>query len=87
MSALAVEGELSIYRAAELKAALLDALAAGEALELDLSKVTEMDSAGVQLVLLAAREAKAAGRRFGIAARSPQVDEVLQLCGLEGISA
>jgi anti-anti-sigma factor len=87
MSSLAVEGELSIYRASELKAALLDAVASGDALELDLSKVTEMDSAGLQLVLLAAREAKAAGKCFGIAARSPQVDEVLQLCGLEGNSA
>jgi anti-anti-sigma factor len=87
MSAFAVEGELSIYRAAELKAELLDAVASGDGLDLDLSKVTELDSAGLQLVLMAAREAKAAGKRFGIAARSPQVDEVLLLCGLEGIAA
>lgn len=87
MSALAVEGELSIYRAAELKAALLGAVAAGDALELDLSKVNEMDSAGLQLVLLAAREARAAGKRFAIAARSPQVEEALQLCGLEGTAS
>jgi anti-anti-sigma factor len=87
MTTVSIEGELSIYRAAELKAHLLAAVESGDAVELDLSKVTELDSAGLQLVLLTAREAKSAGRRFAITARSPQVDEVLQLCGLEGIPA
>ena len=83
MSRLAIEGELSIYRAAELKGLLLSSLASDSALELDLAQVSELDSAGLQLVLLAAREAQAAGKGFGIAARSPQVTEVLRLCGLE----
>ena len=83
MSRLAIEGELSIYRAAELKGQLLASLASDPGFELDLAQVSELDSAGLQLVLLAAREARAAGREFGITGRSPQVTEVLRLCGLE----
>ena len=65
MSVLALEGELSIYRAAELKTALLGALDMADVdggFELDLSKVSEIDSSGLQLVLLAGREARSAGK-------------------------
>ena len=82
MSAFAIHGELSIYRAADLKAPLLAALEAEGELELDLSGVTEMDTAGLQLVLLARREAGACGKRMTLAACSEAVRDVLALCGI-----
>ncbi|UGQ45170.1 STAS domain-containing protein [Massilia endophytica] len=72
-SALAIEGELTIYRAAELKPVLLEA-AAGGALALDLSQVTEFDSAGLQLLLMAQRQAT-----LQLLAPSDAVCEVLAL--------
>jgi anti-anti-sigma factor len=77
--ALRIEGEMTIYRAGEL-AQLLEsaaaALPAGAPLELDLSGVTEMDCAGVQLLLASARTAAACGRTLRLALRSDAVDEV-----------
>ena len=87
MSVLAIEGELTIYRALQLKAELLAALAGGSELELDLSQVTEMDSAGVQLLLVALREASSAGKPLRVTGRSQAVAEVLHLCGLDAFAA
>jgi len=84
--ALRIEGEMTIYRAAELKGVLDDALAAAvagaQALILDLSQVTEFDSAGVQLLLVARREAERHGQALRLAACSPAVHEVFGLTGL-----
>jgi anti-anti-sigma factor len=79
---LAIDGELTIYRAAELKDVLLAPLMRHEALELDLSGVTEIDTAGVQLLLLARRTARAQGRSFGLLNNSPAVTDVLTLMNL-----
>jgi anti-sigma B factor antagonist len=77
-----IEGELTIYRAAELKQTLLAAVAANEAVEVDLSQVSEFDSAGLQLLLLAKREAGATGRSLRLVDHSPAVVEVLELFDL-----
>jgi len=77
---LRIEGEFTIYRAAELAEAMKASLAqvpSGGAFELDLSGVTEMDSAGVQLLLAARRTTDETGRALRVAARSPAVVEVL----------
>lgn len=76
--AFAIEGELTIYRAAELKPVLLEA-AAGEAPAVDLSQVTEFDSAGLQLLLVAAREAQGRGKPLQLLAPSAPVREVLAM--------
>jgi len=79
---LRIEGELTIYRAVELKQVLLAAVAANEAVEVDLSQVSEFDSAGLQLLLLAKREAGATGRSLRLVDHSPAVVEVLELFDL-----
>lgn len=86
---LAVEGEMTIYRAAELKPALLEAVRAHAAPALDLSAVTEFDSAGLQLLLMARREAARLGKPLRVAGASPAVRDVFTLLGmdLEGASA
>jgi anti-anti-sigma factor len=82
MTTLRIEGELTIYRAAELKQTLLAAVAANEAVDVDLSQVSEFDSAGLQLLLLAKREAGATGRTLRLVDHSPAVVEVLELFDL-----
>lgn len=80
---LAVGDEMTIYRAAELKPALLDAVRTHDAPALDLAAVTEFDSAGLQLLMMARREAAALGKRLDICAASPAVRDVFALLGLE----
>ncbi len=52
---LVVEGELTIYTAAEMKEKI-GALLNSASVEIDLSQVGEIDTAGLQLLLLARRE-------------------------------
>ncbi len=53
-----VTGEMTVYTASQIKQPLLDAIADGAAnVQLDLSGVSEFDTAGVQLLLLIHREA------------------------------
>jgi anti-anti-sigma factor len=82
---LRIEGELTIYRAAELREVLQGALAAVPergALALDLCAVTEMDSAGAQLLLAAHKSALASGRTLRVAGTSRAVDDVLTILRL-----
>ncbi len=77
-----VEGAMTIYEAAAVKEQLLAALARAPRLAIDLSRVDQFDTAGVQLLVLAQREAERAGKPVDLAARSSTVDEVLQRYGL-----
>ena len=73
---LKVEGELTIFRAAELKPLFLET---PELTEMDLSAVTELDTAGLQLLMLAKRTALAQGRELQFTGHSPAVLDVLAL--------
>lgn len=77
--AAAIEGELSIYTVADLKAEFA-ALAAGE-LEIDLSGVTDIDTAGLQWLLMAKRRA-GGGLRF--VQHSAPVLALIELARLAG---
>jgi len=79
---LCLEGELTIYRATELKQTLLAAAEASAAVEIDLSGVTELDSAGVQLLLLAKLTANAGQRELRLVSHSPAVLDVIELLNL-----
>ena len=82
---IAVEGELTIYRALELKDQLLAPLAeagATGAIEVDLSAVSEIDTAGVQLLMLARRDTVAGQRDWRLVAPSPAVVEAFELLDL-----
>lgn len=81
---LALDGELTIYRAAELRATLLGALAAGDGdLHIDIGGVTEVDSAGVQLLLAAQKSARARQRTLRLAGHSDALADVLRLLDLD----
>jgi anti-anti-sigma factor len=79
---LAVEGEMTIYRAAELHPVLLDAVRAHDAPQLDLSGVTEFDCAGMQLLLVARREARRLGKDLVLLGASPAVRDAFALLGM-----
>jgi anti-sigma B factor antagonist len=83
-AALRIDGELTIYRAAELKAALLAPLDPGVTLEVDLAGVTELDTAGLQLLMLAKQAAQANGGALTLAGHSAAVVDVFELLGLAG---
>lgn len=82
---LRLDGEISIYRAAELKQTLLAALEAPDGagtLEIDLSGVTELDTAGVQLLMLCKKVAQQKQRELRLAGHSPAVLDVFELFNL-----
>jgi anti-sigma B factor antagonist len=81
-SRLSIEGELTVERAVELKEALVVRLSEQARLEIDLSKVTELDTAGVQLLLLAKQTAEALGKELLLVEHSPAVREVFALLSL-----
>ena len=74
--------DLTIYHALGQKHALLEALDAAGELELDLAQVSEMDTAGLQLLMLAKREAGLANKHLSIVAHSPVVRQTLDFCNL-----
>jgi anti-anti-sigma factor len=75
---LAFDNDLTIYNAVDVKRQLLDAVRSRKTLELDLSRVGEMDTAGFQLLVMAKREAQQLGRTLRIVAHSPAVLEVIE---------
>lgn len=87
--ALRIEGEMTIYRAAELRQQMQPLLggAAKAPGAIDLSAVTEIDCSGIQLLALARRTATAAGRELRLDKPSPAVLEVFGLLGLDPLSA
>ena len=84
-SSVAIEGEMNIYHAMELKSVVMKALDEAEAVELDLSGVSEFDSSGLQIVLLACREAEKNNRKLSVKASSAPVDSVIELFCLGGL--
>ena len=79
---LAIIEDLTIYNAMAQKEQLISALQSSDALELDLSHVGEMDTAGLQILLLAKREAGLQHKDLSIIAHSPVVRQTLDFCNL-----
>lgn len=75
---ITVEGDLGIYHAAEIKRRLMDEIHAHPVVELDLSHVGEMDTAGFQLLTVAKRESERLGHVLRIVAHSTAVREVIE---------
>ncbi len=73
---------MTIYNAVELKEALSKAMAKFQHLEVDLANVTEIDTAGLQLLLLLKRESIGAQKTLHYAAHSPTVIEAIDVYNL-----
>ncbi|MEW6563646.1 MAG: STAS domain-containing protein [Pseudomonadota bacterium] len=81
---LAIEGEVTIYRAIELKEQILAAVAGAGEVEIDLSRVTEMDSSGLQIMVAAKLESILRGHRLSFSGHTQAVQQVIDLCELGG---
>ncbi len=81
---LRLSGQLRIESVLQAKPGLLDAVAAHDDLEFELSAVDGLDAAGVQLLLLAKREATRLGHQLRLVAHSPNVVELFELYQLAG---
>lgn len=68
-----LEGEINIALAAELKTLLLQTLACGKDLHLDIEGVSELDVTALQLLWAARRDARGAGLKFTMAGQVPPV--------------
>jgi anti-anti-sigma factor len=79
---ITLDGELTIYRAADLKVTVLDALRKTRVLEIDLSGVTELDTAGLQVLMLAKQTAAADQRELRLLQHSPAVVEIFEMLDL-----
>src|SRR6266404_97787 len=79
-----VQGNMTIYEAAAAKPALLGALAEATEMEIDLSSVVEMDTAGLQLLILVKRESLRAGKPVRLTGHSEASLDVLDRYNLSG---
>ena len=84
---LCMTGRLDAVSAPAVEQRLLQAARTGPGLVLDLAGVDYTSSAGLRLLLKAAKEAKATGHRFVLAAMRPTVLEVLTVSGFTSIIA
>lgn len=78
---LAIDGELTIYSVAELKAEFANLAPLFSEIEVDLSGVTEMDTTGLQLMLMAKR---IEGRHVRFVNHSAAVLQLLEMSNLAG---
>ncbi len=80
---LSIKDDMTIYNAASLRETLLGHCHSGtQELQLDLSGVNEIDSAGLQLLLLLKTEAQQRGFILRLLRHSEAVIEVLELLKL-----
>jgi anti-sigma B factor antagonist len=79
---ISLDGEMTIYRAADLKVTILEALRKTRVLEIDLSAVTELDTAGLQVLMLAKQTAAAEQRELRLVQHSPAVVEIFEMLDL-----
>ena len=78
-----VDVGMTIYTCGDLKTHLLEQFTAHpEASGIDLSRVVEFDTAGLQLLLTVHRYVSASGRELQVINPSRAVTEVLELCRL-----
>ncbi|KPC55109.1 STAS domain-containing protein [Amantichitinum ursilacus] len=81
---LHIEGEFNIYQADQLKPLLLAELSAMENITVDLAQVEEIDTAGIQLLLMLKQEAARQQKAISFINHSKPVLEVFELCNLGG---
>lgn len=79
---LVLEGPLTIYTAAERKDLLLELFPLAQEVEMDLGGVDEMDTAGLQLLVLIKQESQRHGASLLLSNPSAAVLDALDMSGL-----
>ena len=78
---LTLSVEMTIYNAAQIKATLAEAMRAAAEVEVDLSAIADIDTAGLQLMLIAKRHPEC---RVRFVNHSPEVLRLVDLANLGG---
>lgn len=78
-----VFGELDLYTAPELREELDDLPSGVDGVQVDLTNVTFVDSAGLAVLVAAARPLRAAGGTMSLVVDDPRVLRVLEVTGLD----
>lgn len=74
---LTLASDLTIYSSGALKQPLLEAITGCQALEIEAADITEIDTAGLQLLLLVKRESARMGKQVRIVSPSKALQDVL----------
>ena len=77
MLTLQIEGDMTIYTAAALKRELMEYIPQQSECEIVLSEVSKMDSAGMQLLIMAKREASRRNTPLRLTGHSQAVRDVM----------
>lgn len=77
---LSIEGEMTVFMVDELKEAILPVIAHFREIEIDLSQISEIDRAGLLLMVAMKLEAITWGRDLYFTGHSEPVMEMLGLC-------
>ena len=76
------EGELTIYTAAESKTDLVNLVREFDEIDIDLSRIETLDSAGVQILLMAKREADACNKQLKLKQLSDAARDTITVLNL-----
>ncbi|MBA4068768.1 MAG: anti-sigma factor antagonist [Acinetobacter sp.] len=79
---LAIEGEMTIFVAAEFLSAIQEPVQKNLNMEIDLSQVTEIDSAGLQLMIFVKKKSVLHAFDLHFVNHSKPVQEILELTDL-----
>jgi anti-sigma B factor antagonist len=84
---MSLAGEIDLYTAPRLHAALISALAQDDPVRIvvDMSGVEFCDSTGMSVLLAAQRRAREVGGDVELAAPRPAIRKILQVTGLESV--
>lgn len=77
-----IEGPMTIHNALDLKNQFMDTLNSGQNLELNLAAVTEIDAAGLQLLIMAKQQQILTHHELTLVSHSTAVLEAIETMGL-----
>lgn len=77
-----VENEMTIYTAADNREKIIALLDKNTDCEIDLSDVSDFDTAGLQLLVMAKQESRKRGHEITIKGHTDAVIDVLDMCNL-----
>ncbi|MEK7393702.1 MAG: STAS domain-containing protein [Fibrobacterota bacterium] len=80
-----LQDALDITTVSEARDNILQLLNSGGSIRFDLSSMTEIDTAGVQLILAVRKEASAMGKECRFVHPSPPIEDVFRALGRSGI--
>ena len=81
---ISIEGDLTIFRVGELGKSILPAISLSQEVEIDLSRISDIDAAGLQLLISAKIEAQNQNKTLRLSGHSVAVTDAIDLCGLSG---